>query len=91
MNRRGFLASLLATVVVDPERLLYVPGKRLISIPRILRPRTVGDIINECYYHLDANGVFLVGVNPTPEQISFAFKELNSMLDGWRSERLADY
>lgn len=33
MNRRGFLGALMATMVVDPEKLLWVPGKKLISIP----------------------------------------------------------
>lgn len=33
MNRRSFLASLAATLTLDPERALWVPGKRLISIP----------------------------------------------------------
>ena len=36
-SRRGFLASLIsagAVAAIDPERLLWVPGKRLISIPR---------------------------------------------------------
>lgn len=35
-NRRGFFGvagSLMATAVLDPERLLWVPGKTLISIP----------------------------------------------------------
>jgi hypothetical protein len=32
VNRRGFLA-LLAGAVLDPERLLWRPGARLISIP----------------------------------------------------------
>ncbi len=34
MNRRGFLAALIAGTAFDPERLLWVPGKKLISIPR---------------------------------------------------------
>lgn len=34
MNRRGFLASLAAAFVVDPERLLWVPGAKLVSIPK---------------------------------------------------------
>jgi hypothetical protein len=34
MNRRAFLAALAAGLVLDPERLLYVPGKKLISIPK---------------------------------------------------------
>ncbi len=31
-TRRGFL-SLFAAAAIDPERLLWVPGKKLISIP----------------------------------------------------------
>lgn len=37
MNRRGFLSTLLAgaaTVAADPERLIWVPGKKTISIPK---------------------------------------------------------
>jgi hypothetical protein len=35
MNRRGFLTSLLGTAAVafDPEKALWVPGKKVISIP----------------------------------------------------------
>jgi hypothetical protein len=32
MNRRGFLAAMSA-MVLDPERLLWVPGAKTISIP----------------------------------------------------------
>lgn len=44
MNRRGFLASLAAVMVIDrekfdPERSLWVPGARAISIPKaIVKP-----------------------------------------------------
>ncbi len=35
MNRRGFLTTLAAGLVApDPEKLLWVPGRKLISIPR---------------------------------------------------------
>lgn len=34
MNRRSFLASVAAALVLDPERALWVPGKKLISIPK---------------------------------------------------------
>ena len=34
MNRRSFLAGLATAFVVDPERLLWVPGKKTISIPK---------------------------------------------------------
>ncbi len=33
MNRRGFL-GLLACAALDPERLLWIPGRKLISIPK---------------------------------------------------------
>lgn len=57
ISRRGFLGALAASFVADPERLLFVPGKKLISIPApiiyhrqpitrevlmILRPRFIG-------------------------------------------------
>lgn len=34
MNRRAFLASLTAAFALDPERALWTPGKKIISIPR---------------------------------------------------------
>jgi hypothetical protein len=34
MNRRNFLGALLAGAILDPERLLWRPGAKLISIPR---------------------------------------------------------
>jgi len=33
MNRRSFLSLFAASAVLDPERLLWVPGRKLISIP----------------------------------------------------------
>lgn len=36
-TRRSFLAAVAAAFVVDPERLLWVPGKKLISIPSVQR------------------------------------------------------
>lgn len=41
MNRRnlfGALAALAATAALDPERLLWVPGRKLISIPAPMLP-----------------------------------------------------
>lgn len=46
MNRRGFLSSLgtiTAGLVLDPERLLWVPGQKLISIPA--PTKMVGEIL----------------------------------------------
>jgi hypothetical protein len=41
VNRRGFLAGLFgaAAVAADPERLLWTPGRKLISIPRPMTRR----------------------------------------------------
>ena len=37
VNRRSFLASLLATATLDPEKLLWVPGKKTIFMPPVAR------------------------------------------------------
>ena len=34
MKRRGFLAALAASLPLDPERALWVPGAKLISVPK---------------------------------------------------------
>lgn len=34
MTRRSLFASLLATAAMDPEKLLWVPGKKFISVPK---------------------------------------------------------
>ena len=39
MNRRGLLGALMGGLMLDPERLLWVPGRKLISIPAV-PPRT---------------------------------------------------
>lgn len=46
MNRRSFLGAIAAAVAgakLDPERALWVPGRKLISIPR--RRIMIGDTI----------------------------------------------
>jgi hypothetical protein len=49
MNRRGFLAALIGGATLDPERLLWRPGAKLISIPKVLG--------SPCWMALlDANG-----------------------------------
>lgn len=37
MTRRGLISALLAAAT-DPERLLWTPGKKLISIPKRVEP-----------------------------------------------------
>ena len=50
MKRRSFLASLFATAVLDPEKLLWVPGRKKIFVPPALTiapafPLSVGDVV----------------------------------------------
>ncbi len=60
LGRRGFLGSLFgaaAVAVADPERLLWVRGQKLISIPSLVVPSrnrllTVEEITNEMLYCL---------------------------------------
>ena len=55
MNRRSFLASLLTPLVLDPEKLLWVPGAKTIFIPkpRQLNCYTIG------YVHADIERTYL--------------------------------
>jgi hypothetical protein len=41
LSRRGFLGLFAASAVVDPDSLLWVPGKRVVSIPASVRPPRV--------------------------------------------------
>jgi hypothetical protein len=38
LSRRGFLGTVAAALVLDPERALWVPGKKLISVPKAKMP-----------------------------------------------------
>ncbi len=48
-SRRGFIGALLGAAVLDPERLLWVPGKRMISIPK----PAISSILQAFVYHID--------------------------------------
>lgn len=47
MTRRGFIAAFAAAVALDPEKLLWRPGEKLISIPAPRLPfyLEVGDVV----------------------------------------------
>jgi hypothetical protein len=83
MNRRAFFGALLgaAAIAADPERLLFVPGKKLYTFgrPRIY---TAGDLIAEAMQSLQ------LMPPPTPEDIAYALDRLNHMLDDWPKEPL---
>lgn len=58
ISRRGFLAALLAAFVADPDKLLWVPGRKDISIPK---PTVAIDPGR------DEGTVWIMVCNPTPE------------------------
>lgn len=53
MNRRSFLSLIGACVMVavDPERLLWTPGRKLISVPKPLAPFNLG--VDSIAYHTE--------------------------------------
>lgn len=52
LNRRNLLTALMAATTLDPEKLLYVPGKKLISIPR---PKTYNFVLRVPRQHLGSD------------------------------------
>lgn len=89
MNRRNFLsalAGLAATATLDPEKLLWVPGRKLISIPAPLPPVVVpGPAVDVIIQALR-----MVGAVPpifTPQGVGEALEECNRMLDRWNVDR----
>lgn len=60
MNRRGFLSTLagalLASSQLDPEKALWVPGKKLISIPQ--PSLSIELVVVNRLHSIDANGNF---------------------------------
>ncbi len=82
MNRRFFIGSIAGTLgamTLDPERLLWVPGRKFISIPgNIIRPfwcRICGPMIEHRVTkegfgmrgHIKTIDVFLRGCNEYPD------------------------
>lgn len=90
MNRRGFLGTLLggAALVADPERLLWTPGKKLISIPKPVIHEISGAAIMARWRQSDEylNSMYL---RPAAEALARA---INFKLDRWIAENGArDY
>ncbi len=81
LNRRGFfsvLSAVAATAVLDPEKLLWVPKRKLISIPK---PRTAMQIIDCAFAGLPAELT-------RREDREEAFRRLQQMLDRWNQDPL---
>jgi hypothetical protein len=78
MNRRGFLAAVAGAFVADPEKLLWTPGAKLISIPapsKVVIPEGWAPAVDyscfgipSCLYYHSEKGVyreFLLGFHPS--------------------------
>ncbi len=95
LTRRGFFGLLAAPVVamtLDPEKALWVPGKKLISIPKpaIFRPMTATQIIQAAFRQI---GALDVGETLSKATLDDAHFRLNAMLDSWKipTGREAEY
>lgn len=100
MNRRGFLGALIGAVagsaVLDPERLLWTPGKKLISIPKtaalsgrdaisVRMVRMWDPVASEMVHRLDV----VYGFKPVP--IPGDFSRVDHGLNYRQAYRAIDY
>ncbi len=92
-SRRGFLTMLAAAVgaaTLDPEKLLWVPGRKLISIPKpvVVPPPAIFalpewgriDVIREAF---TVAGVTWPGQEPSAHDVAFGSRELDWVLVAW--------
>lgn len=85
MNRRGFfglLAGIAATATTDPERLLWIPGQKLISIPNLPRipgPEFVhlGDILT---FGDDCERFIVTAEGPSFSDIRFRYLDRTAQI-----------
>ncbi len=73
MNRRTFIASLIAGATLDPERLLWVPGRKKVFIPP---PRPFPELMNYQQVWLRSLGITVSLINGevvswSPEECPF--------------------
>jgi hypothetical protein len=91
MNRRGFLSALIGAGVAaaaDPEKLLWTPGKKLISIPKatIYSDTPMVWFIEEITLAEFRRRYFVPTVEAIAERI--AAGEINSLRDASHAEAL---
>lgn len=93
MNRRGFLGAIAAAVAgatLDPDRALWVPGRKLISIPAPLRG-------GENIFNADNPGNFLLAARIFYHEstVALAFAQRGELMPGGlfsrRGESLRSY
>lgn len=77
MNRRFFLASLAASVAsaaLDPERALWIPGKKLISIPK--------PSVHRVHHLVDAGSITFEEIWVRKEGRGLLFRG-NALIESW--------
>lgn len=84
-TRRGFfgaIAGLAAGMALDPERALWVPAAKLISIPRVFPP-TAAELVT-IRQALRVIGVLVYNDAPRPVDTKAALQILRSKREQWR-------
>lgn len=74
MTRRGFIAAFAAAVALDPEKLLWRPGEKLISIPAppklsVLTARPL----------LEVGDIVTFGLRPERYMVTAAVRSMNEI------------
>lgn len=89
MNRRGFLGAAIAAaagLALDPERALWTPGKKLISIPAAPRYRTALELIHLAAQSPEFRYRCLIKFPLSKAELDHATNEFNGMLERWGNE-----
>lgn len=82
-SRRGFLGAIAAALVLDPERALWVPGKKLISIPA---PKKIYDPVRMWVYWWDRGKLYRGNGIGVAELVTGPVSPLAAQLLGDRAE-----
>ncbi len=77
MTRRGLIGALLGAATMDPERLLWVPGQRVISIPK---PVVVGHTM---YVRKPMRFSPIAGCIPIQKQINEINTQMIEITETW--------
>lgn len=80
MNRRGFLGALAAgaaAFAIDPERALWVPGAKTISIPR---PRVI-TISSRLRLEFEIGDIIRFGGDPQPYTVTAVQPDARTFLE----------
>lgn len=75
MTRRGFLAAFAAAAVLDPEKLLWRPGEKLISIPA---PRPELSVLTTRPF-LEVGDIVTFGLYPERYIVTEAARSMNEI------------